>query len=204
MQISIRKRECVVCNLPLQIPRMPTLRFATESDNTQLTALASSIGMNGETSLRIDRNPDFFGLLRMRGESKVVVAVENNRIVGSVSVSKQFSYIGGKIYPVFYVADFKVLPELRRKGIGLMLCDELARYVISMNGDLVFLTVAWGNNKPFSFFRDRKGMPDFENIGRFTVYQFIGKKSVPKNFVVEPAVISGELINYFDKHYKKY
>jgi ribosomal protein S18 acetylase RimI-like enzyme len=186
------------------MPLMPTLRFATESDNTQLAALASAIGMNGETALRIDRSPDFFGLLRMRGESKVVVAVEDRRIVGSVSVSRQDAYIGGKVYPVYYVADFKVVPELRRKGIGLMLCDELARYVLSQNGDLVFLTVAWGNNKPLGFFKNREGVPDFENIGRFTVYQFIGKKTTTKQFPVEKAVVNEELVNYFDNHYKRY
>ncbi len=140
----------------------------------------------------------------MRGESKVVVAVEDNSIVGSVSVSRQQAYIGGKIYPVYYVADLKVIPKLRRKGIGLMLCDELARYVVSNNGDLVFLTVARGNTKPLAFFRNREGVPDFENIGRFTVYQFIGKKTPVKKFFIEPAPVNSELIDYFDRHYQQY
>jgi GNAT superfamily N-acetyltransferase len=182
---------------------MPSLRFANENDNDQLTELASATGMNGETALRIDRAPDFFELLRMRGESKVLVAVENNRIVGSVSVSKQYAYIGGKIYPVYYVADFKVIPELRNKGIGIMLCGELARYVIGANGDIVFLTVARGNTKPLPFFRNRKGVPDFENIGKFRVYQFIGRKTHSVD-QIEQVQVSGHLVNFLDNHYKRY
>ena len=61
-------------------------RLANFEDNRQLIELTSSSGMTGEISLRIDRKPDFFGLLNMRGESKVFVAVDHETIIGSICV----------------------------------------------------------------------------------------------------------------------
>ena len=82
-------------------------RIATNDDNQQLIELTSASGMMGEISLRIDRKPDFFKLLNMRGESKVFVALEGDTIIGSICVSQQEVYVGGQITPLQYFADFK-------------------------------------------------------------------------------------------------
>ena len=76
-------------------------RLATIEDNQQLLDLTSSTGMSGKISLRIDRNPDFFELLKFRGESRVIVATDNNTIVGSICLSLEQTYIGRKVYPLF-------------------------------------------------------------------------------------------------------
>ena len=70
--------------------------------------LTSATGMMGEASLRIERRPDFFRLLHMRGESKVFVALDGCLIIGSLSVSTQKVYVGGEVYPLQFIADFKV------------------------------------------------------------------------------------------------
>src|SRR5256885_14029384 len=109
---------------------MINYRFATQGDNQQLLELAAATGMIGKTSLRIDRKPDFFKLLNMRGESKVFVALNDNTIVGSLSVSLQHSYIGGQVLPVQYIGDFKVAEAFRGCGIGIQLCKELEKYTL--------------------------------------------------------------------------
>jgi ribosomal protein S18 acetylase RimI-like enzyme len=162
-------------------------RLATQDDNDQLLELTAASGMTGEIALRIDRHPDFFQLLKLRGESKVFVAVDDSNIVGSLSVSQQQVFLGGEIHSLLYIGDFKVAEAYRNKSIGGQLCDELAKYVISIDADLAFLNVSKGNNKPFSFFRDRPGFPDFNNIGVFHIHQLVGKKQKNKllSYIVE-------------------
>ena len=101
---------------------MITYRLANKEDNQQLIQLTAATGMTGETSLRIDRNPDFFKLLDKRGESRVIIALDGNSIVGSICVSLQQIYVGGQVLPLYYIGDFKVAASHRKMGIGLQLC----------------------------------------------------------------------------------
>ncbi|KAB2880139.1 GNAT family N-acetyltransferase [bacterium] len=181
-------------------------RLATNNDNQQLVELTAASGMIGEISLRIDRKPDFFSLLKMRGQTKVFVALEGDTIIGFLCVSLQQVYVGEQIFPLHYVGDFKVAESFRNKGIGLQLCNELANYVVPTGADLAFLNVSKGNNKPFSFFKNRPGIPDFENIGIFKIHQFVGKKGKPLHpqYTIELSPISDEVIEFFDAHYCKY
>jgi len=181
-------------------------RLAKQSDNEQLIALTSATDMTGTMSLRIDRNPDFFRLLHKRGESKVFIALDNNIIVGSLSVSVQNVYVGGEVMPLHYVGDFKVAEAYRHKTIGANLCNELARYMRSIDADLAFLNVSYGNKRPFSFFKGRPDFPDFDNIGLFTIHQFIGikQKQRPGPFPIEPADITDDLIAVLNAQYARY
>ena len=181
-------------------------RLATQDDNDQLLELTSASGMTGEIALRIDRHPDFFQLLKLRGESKVFVAVDGSSIVGSLAVSEQQVFLGGEIHSLLYIGDFKVAEAYRNKSIGGQLCDELAKYVISIDADLAFLNVSKGNDKPFSFFRNRPGFPDFNNIGVFNIHQLVGKKQKNKwlSYVVESTTASFKVIDFLNSQYSSY
>ncbi|MEO8569964.1 MAG: GNAT family N-acetyltransferase [Ginsengibacter sp.] len=181
-------------------------RMATSGDNQQLIALTASSGMAGEIALRIDRKPDFFKLLEMRGETKVFVALEEDTIIASLCVSLQQVYVGGEIYPLRYIGDFKVAEEYRKKGIGLRLCDNMADYVISNNSDLAFLNISKGNNRPVSFFRNRPNVPDFDNIGIFKIHQFIGKKikKLAARHNIRDTEITEDVLLFLNEYYRKY
>ncbi|MEO6219889.1 MAG: GNAT family N-acetyltransferase [Ginsengibacter sp.] len=181
-------------------------RTAAPEDNQQLINLTAAAGMTGEISLRIDRKPDFFKLLDIRGETKVFVALDGETIVGSICVSLQQVYVGGEIYPLQYIGDFKVAEEYRSKGIGLQLCNNVADYVISNNSDLAFLNVSKGNNRPFSFFKNRPNIPDFDNIGIFKIHQFIGKKikHIPADYNIQKTEITDEVVLFLNEHYSRY
>src|SRR5215213_9664552 len=181
-------------------------QLATNNDNQQLINLTAASGMKGDIALRIDRKPDFFKLLHMRGESKVLVAIDNDTIIGSLCVSLQQVYVGGEILPLYYIGDFKVAEGFRNKGVGLQLCNELANEIVPLGADLAFLNVSKGNNKPFSFFKDRPGIPDFQNIGIFHIHQFIGKrrKSFHTPYQIELTAASNEVITFLNRHYSKY
>ncbi len=185
---------------------MISYRLATHEDNEQLIGLTAATGMAGNIGLRIDRKPDFFKLLELRGDTRVFVALDDDTIIGCLCVSLQQVYVGGKIYPLQYIGDLKVLEAYRNKGIGLQLCNEMADHVIAFGSDLAFLNVSKGNNKPVSFFRNRPKVPDFDNIGLFNIYQFFGKKreTVHPGFTIESNRVSDELLEFLDRHYSKY
>jgi len=185
---------------------MITYRVATPEDNQPLIALTAASGMTGEISLRIDRKPDFFKLLSLRGETKVFVALDDEKIVGSICVSQQQVRVAQNIFPVQYIGDFKVIEMYRKKGIGLQLCNEMADYVISTGSDLAFLNVSKGNTRPLSFFKNRPAIPDFENIGIFKIYQFFGKKRKPvcRNLKIGISSANEKLIGFLNTHFAKY
>jgi ribosomal protein S18 acetylase RimI-like enzyme len=184
---------------------MINYRFGNMDDNEQLIKLTSSTGMSGETSLRIDRNPNFFKLLELRGESKVFVALEGETIIGSLCVSLQHIYLAGKKTTLQYIGDFKVSEAYRNQGIGLELCNNLANFALEAGTDLCFLNVSKGNSKPFSFFKGRPGIADFDPIGTFNIYQFIGRKNKSSDayYSVEQVTPDDELIDFFNFHYSK-
>jgi predicted N-acetyltransferase YhbS len=188
------------------IKRMIRYRLATKEDNQQLIALTAGAGMAGDTALRIDRKPDFFSLLKMRGPTKVFVALENEIIIGSLCVTLQQVYVGGQVYPLQYIGDFKVAKAYRNKGIGLQLCDQMANYVIAKGSDLAFLNVSKGNNKPLSFFSNRPNVPDFENIGIFNIHQLIGIRRIKLHpqYKITISPVTNELIAFLNTHYSKY
>lgn len=178
-------------------------RLATIDDNQQLIELTSSTGMEGEISLRIDRNPDFFKLLDMRGRSKVFVALDEDVIIGSICVSQQEVYVGGQITPLHYFADFKIAAPYRNRTIGFRLCRELENYVFSIGADLAFANFSMGNDKPFRFLRNRLNTPDFEHIGIFHIHQFVGmkKRVVNPDYVIVEGNITDDLIKFLNNHY---
>ncbi len=185
---------------------MITYRLATREDNQQLIELTAATGMMGQTGLRIDRQPDFFRLLDKRGESRVFIALDGTQIIGSLCVSLQQVWVGDQILPLHYIGDFKVAGTHRNMGIGLQLCNELANDIVPGGADLAFLNVSRGNSKPFSFFKNRPNIPDFNNIGVFIIHQFIGRKkrfSDPE-YPIQENLANEELISFLNRHYSQY
>jgi ribosomal protein S18 acetylase RimI-like enzyme len=181
-------------------------RLATNKDNQQLIELTAVSGMVGETALRIDRKPDFFKLLNMRGDTKVFIALDNETLIGSLCVSLQNVYVGGQIVPLHYIGDFKVAEAYRNKGIGLQLCNQMADYLTSIDADLAFLNFSKGNGRPVSFFKNRPHVPDFDNIGVFNIHQFIGKKkkAFHSMYKIELSPVTDEVLKFLNSHYRKY
>lgn len=185
---------------------MVRFRIATKEDNLKLIQLTANTGMAGDIGLRIDRKPDFFSLLEMRGDTVVFIAEENDVVIGTICVSLQNVYVDGEIFPLWYVGDFKVEQQYRNKGIGLQLCNNMADYVIAHNADLAFLNVSKGNTKPLTFFKDRPNVPDFDNIGIFNIYQVIGKRMKPRvhKYSIEEEVLNDDILQFFNRHYSRY
>ncbi len=181
-------------------------RLATIEDNQQLLELTSSTSMSGEMGLRIDRYPNFFELNKLRGKTNVYIALQNDLIVGSICVSDQIVYINNEEYPLYYISDFKVAKTHRNRGIGLQLTHEVAKYLETQNADFAFLNLSKGNKRPFVFFKDRSHYPDFQNIGAFKVFQFIGSKEKASNskFNIELDEATNEVLDFLNEYYARH
>ncbi|MBC2838992.1 GNAT family N-acetyltransferase [Robiginitalea sp. SC105] len=181
---------------------MISYRTATAGDNSQLLSLTRSSGMSGTIALRTDRDPDFFAIMKLRGESRVFVALDGEKLVGSICVSKEEVFVSGGNTPLFYITDFKVDPAYRNLGIGLELTWEVVRYLVARKADLALLHVAHGNKRPFVFFRDREKYPDFESIGLFRIYQFPAARKRLKKRPDIRVLKSGKMVlEFLNGHY---
>ena len=185
---------------------MVNYRLANFKDNQQLLELTMSAGMPGKMALRIDRHPDFFKLNSLRGETKVYVALEDTNIVGSICVSDQIVFIDKRQYPLYYISDFKVAQTHRNLGIGLQLTNMVVTYLESQNADFAFLNVSKGNKRPFVFFSERGHYPDFQNIGTFTTFQYIGsnRKFSNNKYKIELAQGTHDVLEFLNNYYSQY
>jgi predicted N-acetyltransferase YhbS len=103
------------------------IRQADEADNEGLLTLTRITPMAGAISLRIDREPDFFALLRLRGRSKVFVAARGRQVIGCVSVALRTAYISEVPETIAYIGDMKVHPSFSGSCVAVRLIKDLPR-----------------------------------------------------------------------------
>jgi len=149
------------------------IREAVAADNPALLALTRATPMDGGISIRIDRDPDFFALLRLRGTGKVFVALRGNEVVGCISAAMHTGYVSGLAETVAYVGDLKVDPRFRGTATGLRLIQALQAFLESIGVDLCFSVVADGNRRVMPFFEGRMGTPRWVQLGRFLVDELL-------------------------------
>lgn len=149
------------------------IREANEADNEALLALTRATPMEGTISLRIDRDPDFFALLRLRGEGKVFVAARGREVVGCISAALRTVYVGGVPETIAYVGDMKVHPRLSGSRVALRLIQALERGLRLAGIDVCFSVVAEGNQRAMPLFEGRLGTPRWTPLGRFLVDELL-------------------------------
>jgi Acetyltransferase (GNAT) domain len=149
------------------------IREAIAADNEALLALTRVTPMAGRISLRIDRDPDFFALPRARGETHVLVATCEGRVIGCVSVSIYTAYVGGALEKMAHASDLKVHPLFMGRRLALRLISAGESYLRARGIDLSFNLVADGNQRVMVLAEGRHGTPIPVMLGRFFVDQLI-------------------------------
>ena len=149
------------------------VREADDADNEALLTLTRATPMAGTISLRIDRDPDFFALLRLRGAGKVFVAARGQEVVGCISAALRTVYVGGVPETIAYVGDMKVHPKLSGSRVALRLIQALESSLRGAGIDVCFSVVAEGNARAMPLFEGRLGIPRWIPLGRFLVDQFL-------------------------------
>ncbi len=124
------------------------VRDAVADDDAALRAIAAACPMEGDISLRITRDPDFFQLNQLEGSQwRVGVAEVDGRVVGCAMGAERIAYLHGVEQRTLYAGDLKVLPTMRGTGVA----DALIRWVMATLLDMggsdvpILLTVLAGN-----------------------------------------------------------
>ena len=125
------------------------VRDAVHDDDAALRVIAASSPMEGDITLRVTRDPDFFQLNRLEGNQwRVGVAEVDGRVVGCVMGAERRAYLHGVERRTLYAGDLKVLPVMRGTGVA----DALIRWVMAALLDMggpdspILLTVLAGNH----------------------------------------------------------
>ena len=165
------------------------IREATDADNEALLALTRATPMGGTIALRIDREPDFFALLRARGCAVVYVATWEREVIGCLSAAIHMSYVRGTLEKIAHVGDMKVLPIFRGRGITLRLIAVLQSRLQSEGVDVCFSLVADGNKPVMTIAEGRHGTPAEVQLGRFFVDEIIPSpfRRKSRRYLIEPA-----------------
>ncbi len=152
------------------------LRVATEADNYELAQLSRLTPMEGTISVCIMRQPDFFKMLYRMGQPHVIVAEENKKIIGCVSIVKEEVILLNKPETLYYLCDLKVHPQHRNKKVATELSFAMHQYLLKQNADWLFSTVANKNFKVMPLFNGKAGIKNVEIAGKYIILQLIPKK----------------------------
>jgi len=185
---------------------MVRIREATRSDNEGLLSLTSMTPMGGTISIRIDRHPDFFRLLDRRGRSHVLVAEEDGRIIGCVSVARVSVHVDGRCESVHYLGDLKTHPQHRGTGLAVRLLKSMHRDLLEADADLVMCTAAYGNKNVLPFFDGRAGLPKAVALGTFNVYQILPSPRRPRMraYDIQEEPDHPDLCRLYNDHFRRY
>jgi len=185
---------------------MISIREASPADNEGLLQLTSLTPMKGRISLRVDRNPDFFGLLSKRGDYKVFIAENGKTVVGCFSVSNNETMVNGNIERVYYLADLKIHPSFEGKILTARLLNTMHNYIRSSGADLLFCTAVYGNKKVMPLFEGRAGFPEFDFAGTFRVYQIIPliKRNHTHKYTISETTINNEIADLYNQFNSRY
>ena len=149
------------------------VREATPGDNEALLRLSRKCPMTADISLSIERDPDFFALSRLRGEGSTYVAEREGRVVASGSVFRRPGYLFGAPATIGCVADLKVLPELRGRGLA----GRIVRAIVDgESGDVTtpfMATAAAGNAGVERTVARLAGHCPVTRLGTFTSFQLL-------------------------------
>jgi ribosomal protein S18 acetylase RimI-like enzyme len=165
------------------------IREATDADNEALLALTRATPMGGRIALRIDREPDFFALLRARGNAVVYVATHRQAVIGCLSAAIHSSYVRGTLEKIAHVGDMKVHPDFRGRRVTLRLIAALQTHLQAEGVDVCFSLVADGNKPVMTIAEGKHGTPAQVQLGRFFVEELIPSpfRRKSRSYVIEPA-----------------
>jgi len=183
-----------------------TIRTARLNDNDKLVELARLTPMQGTISICIQRQPDFFSLLHKKGEPHVLVAEEDDMIVGCVSIVKVEMVLLNRPTTFHYLCDLKVHPQYRNKKVATQLCQAMHEYLIEIGGDLLFSTFADGNQKVIPIMNGKSGIKNAQTVGKFHILQLVPQKNAKLNTEYEIVPYSDEekVLQLHQKFSKRY
>ena len=183
------------------------IREATKEDNVALLALTRTCPMDGIIGLLIDRQPDFFSLLHLKGRHKVLVAEVDNQVVGCFALVLKQAYINEAEEQTGYLCDLKIAPAYRNMLVAYRLLRAMYQYMRTLPIDFYLCVTAKGNNLVETLVAGRAGIPAPFKAADFNVYQFLPLRKYKKSpYAVVPYEQQHEaqVLEILNTYYRSY
>jgi N-acetylglutamate synthase-like GNAT family acetyltransferase len=132
------------------------IREAWPDDNDDLKALQLKCPQGKKLIVSVVNTPDFFARAKAYESSKVYVALDGGRIIGSAALATRNAVVNGEVSRIGYSYQAFVVPEYRRKGVVNRLEQQAENFATQQDMILMYGLVI-GDNKPSMRWLEHRG-----------------------------------------------
>ncbi len=157
------------------------VREATAKDNDQLLALQITSPMGKDLVIQLDGSPDFFNRSRGYENWHVLVAEDEDKLLGAACYAVQEKTLGGEIHSMAYEYGFMVDPSARRMGVATTLQKSIEER--NLDVDYFHLNITEDNVPSHSFFT-RMGFKPIRSCAPYMLMAY--KKHVVDQYKIRP------------------
>lgn len=163
------------------------LARATPNDQTSIEALFRKLPIQfSGMEVMYDRSPDFFSLLRARGNANTAISARlgsSEDLWGLGSISIRDGYFNGETARVAYLGDLRMLLSRNTARVWRQLYSRLLQDVASELGVASFLTAIVGENKAAlrSLVTRQNSEFTYEPLGRLRLLAILGRWAMMTN-----------------------
>jgi ribosomal protein S18 acetylase RimI-like enzyme len=183
---------------------MILVREATEDDDEALNALQKKCPMGTSLIIGIDSSPDYFARSRPFKEWQVLVAVENNTIVGSAAYAIIDTYVEGKQVKTGFEYGFIVDPLHRREGIAEKLQRHIENASLEKDVKLLHLDIIEDNLPSIGLF-SKMGFKKVKDCTTFSLMPYKRQKTTAEaNIRSMNEADVDEVTNLINEMYRDY
>lgn len=125
------------------------VRPAVDADDPGLRRLFSSITMDADLSLRVDREPDVFALYRMQHAHacEAWIGELDGEVVGLGTLMARDGYVGGELRRIGYLGDLRLDPRVRGREVLATIYGPVLDGFAERHGVGVFYTAVIASNR---------------------------------------------------------
>jgi hypothetical protein len=146
-------------------------QLANREHEPALRALAADTPMPGWVRLAFTREPDFFESVAVQGRvNQVLVALENERVVGQGCRSIKPAWINGQLANIGYLGGLRLTPEVQRTGALARGYAALRQLHDAAPVPAYLTTIVDGNTQATVLTSRRAGLPHYRDWGRYITY----------------------------------
>ena len=148
------------------------IKLADHQHEKQLRKLLRDTFMPGWVRLAFGREPDFFQAVSVQGKlNQVIIAMEQNRVVGMGCRSVKPVWVGGKKMNLGYLGGLRLSPEVRRTGLLARGYGALRRLHEKCPVPVYMTTIIEDNTEARGLLTSgRAGLPHYLDQGRYITY----------------------------------
>jgi GNAT superfamily N-acetyltransferase len=154
------------------------IREATQEDNQELQKLQAACPQGTSLIVSTVNTPDFFARAKAYESSKVFVARDDHRIIGSAACAIREGLVGGENKPFGYGFQIFVSSDYRRKGVARQFHQHVERY-LAQRGAVLFYCLIMEENTPSMRLVEHEGFKRYRTLVMpgLPVYREMGVES---------------------------